>query len=468
MNRNTRNVIYTNSSIIAMLQRIADITIILLTTYIVASLIEGSISNNHFLIAFITISIFQLICGMTDFYRSWRGIKFNTEIKLLLRNWLLSVVFSFFFLSFTPSINADINYYSYWFFVSIPSFIILRLGIRFFVKYLRQLGYNNRKLVIVGGSKAGVHFIDNILRAPWLGFSVTGYYMVNNESSSRYDDLKINKKGGVDELIRDAKAGEIDRVYIALSTEETVIINHIFSELADTTCTAFFIPDIATYNVLQSRSEIINGIPVISLYDSPMSGINMIIKRIEDVILSSLILLLISPVLLLIAISIKITSPGPILFKQKRYGMDGKEISVWKFRSMTVMEDGSSVIQAIKNDPRVTLIGSFLRKTSLDELPQFFNVIYGDMSIVGPRPHAIVHNEQYRKLIKGYMLRHKMKPGITGWAQINGWRGETDTLEKMEKRVEYDLFYIQNWTFWLDLKIIILTIFKGFVNKSAY
>ncbi|RME08664.1 MAG: exopolysaccharide biosynthesis polyprenyl glycosylphosphotransferase, partial [Bacteroidetes bacterium] len=168
------------------------------------------------------------------------------------------------------------------------------------------------------------------------------------------------------------------------------------------------------------------------------------------------------------ALAVKLSSKGPVLFKQRRYGLDGQIVEVWKFRSMTVTEDGDNIRQARKNDPRVTPVGSFLRRTSLDELPQFINVLQGRMSIVGPRPHAVAHNEQYRKLIKGYMWRHKVKPGITGWAQVNGWRGETDTLEKMKKRVEYDLDYIRRWSLWLDLKIILLTVFKGFVGKNAY
>jgi putative colanic acid biosynthesis UDP-glucose lipid carrier transferase len=210
------------------------------------------------------------------------------------------------------------------------------------------------------------------------------------------------------------------------------------------------------------------GIPTISIYDSPIDGSNAIIKRIEDVILSTLILVLISPVLIGLAIAVKVTSKGPVFFKQNRYGIDGKPIKVWKFRSMNVMEDGAKVTQATKNDSRFTPIGQFIRKTSLDELPQFLNVLQGQMSIVGPRPHAVAHNEQYRSLVDGYMLRHKVKPGITGWAQINGWRGETDTLDKMEKRIEFDLEYIQNWSLALDLKIVFLTIFKGFINKNAY
>ncbi|MFP9227671.1 undecaprenyl-phosphate glucose phosphotransferase [Pectobacterium cacticida] len=468
MDKKNRRVVYTNSSIISMLQRISDISIILVTAYIVDFFYDEKISHRQFLIAFVIISIFQLICGISDFYRSWRGMKFSIEIKLLLQNWLLCIILGFYSLSFFSGMNIRINYYVFWFIIASLGFLISRASIRFLIGILRQVGYNKTKIVIVGSSKAGIYFINSILKTPWLGFDVIGYYVPDDKKSKSYDELGINKKGNLEKLILDAKHGGIDRVYIALSVEDSTLINYILSTLTDTTCTAFLIPDVFTYNILQSRSEVINGVPIISLYDSPMSGLNMIIKRTEDIIFSSIILIMISPLLVVISLMVKFTSPGPILFKQKRYGMDGKEISVWKFRSMTVMENSETVIQARRCDPRVTPVGAILRRTSLDELPQFFNVLRGDMSIVGPRPHAVVHNEQYRKLIKGYMLRHKVKPGITGWAQINGWRGETDTLEKMEKRVEYDLYYIQNWSVVLDIKIIFLTIFKGFVNKSAY
>ncbi len=204
------------------------------------------------------------------------------------------------------------------------------------------------------------------------------------------------------------------------------------------------------------------------IYETPFKGMNSYIKRLEDIILASLILIIVAFPMLIIAILIKLTSHGPILFKQLRYGLEGEPFEVWKFRTMKVCENGKTIIQARKIDPRVTQLGRFLRQTSLDELPQFFNVLQGYMSVVGPRPHAISHNEIYRKLIPGYMWRHKVKPGITGWAQINGWRGETDTLEKMQKRVEYDLEYIRDWSIGFDLKIVFLTILKGWFHKNAY
>jgi Undecaprenyl-phosphate glucose phosphotransferase len=213
----------------------------------------------------------------------------------------------------------------------------------------------------------------------------------------------------------------------------------------------------------------IAGVTTLTLRESPIRGLSLLVKTIEDQVLAFVILILIAPVLLAIALMIKCTSAGPILFKQKRYGIDGKLINVYKFRSMYMhQESEGTVTQAKRNDSRITPVGRFLRRSSLDELPQFFNVLQGRMSIVGPRPHAVAHNEQYKDLVAMYMQRHIVKPGITGWAQVNGLRGETDTLEKMQKRVEFDLYYIENWSIWFDFKIILMTIFKGFINKNAH
>ncbi len=242
----------------------------------------------------------------------------------------------------------------------------------------------------------------------------------------------------------------------------------LLDDLRDTTASIYFVPDIFLFDLIQANISTIKGIPIVAVCESPFVGINGTIKRISDVVLSFLILLLIAPLMLLIAIGVKLSSRGPVLFKQGRYGLDGKEIVVYKFRSMTVMEDGEQVNQATRNDPRITRFGSFLRKTSLDELPQFINVLQGRMSIVGPRPHAVSHNEIYRSLIKGYMIRHKVKPGITGWAQVNGFRGETETIEKMQARIDYDLDYLRNWSLFLDLSIIFKTICVVIKGKNAY
>jgi len=228
------------------------------------------------------------------------------------------------------------------------------------------------------------------------------------------------------------------------------------------------VPDIFVFDLIQARVDSIGDLPVVAVCETPFYGFNGLIKRLSDFFLASAILVLIAPILIAIAIGVKMSSPGPILFKQRRYGVDGRKIVVYKFRTMTVAEDGDVVRQATKNDARVTRFGAFLRKTSLDELPQFINVLQGRMSVVGPRPHAVAHNELYRKLIRGYMIRHKVRPGITGLAQVNGFRGETETVDKMKGRIEYDLAYLRNWSVLLDLQIVLKTVVVVLRKQNAY
>ncbi|EPY3977314.1 undecaprenyl-phosphate glucose phosphotransferase, partial [Klebsiella quasipneumoniae] len=431
--------------------------------YVICLFNKFSYAYGQVLISLAVLVVFQMIGGITDFYRSWRGVKISSELILIIKNWTLSFIIALGISSLFPIPDVNLNILIQWYLIVVIGFVICRFSIRIGSGLLRKIGYNTRNVAVVGSLPAGINLLRGFMDEPWLGFVVRGVY----------DDIKLDDYNGVpyggniNDLIKDAREGKLDRVYIALGMHDEIKIKNIVGQLTDTTCSVLLIPDIFTFNILQSRTEEINGVPVVPLFDTPLNGINMVVKRLEDIVVSSIILLLISPLLACIACAVKFTSPGPVIFRQVRYGMDGKSILVWKFRSMTVMEN-DNVIQATKNDVRITKIGKFLRSTSLDELPQFFNVFLGQMSVVGPRPHAVAHNEQYRTLIQGYMLRHKVKPGITGLAQINGWRGETDTLDKMEKRIEYDLLYIRGWSIWLDLKIIFLTVLKGFINKSAY
>jgi putative colanic acid biosynthesis UDP-glucose lipid carrier transferase len=243
---------------------------------------------------------------------------------------------------------------------------------------------------------------------------------------------------------------------------------NLLDDLRDTTASIYYVPDIFVFDLIQARSGEIHGIPVVAMCETPFYGYRGVTKRLTDVVLSVTILLLFLPLLLLIAVMVKLSSPGPVIFKQRRYGLDGREIAVYKFRTMSVTEDGAQIRQASKTDSRITRIGGILRRTSMDELPQLINVLQGRMSLVGPRPHAVAHNEEYRKLIKGYMVRHKVLPGITGLAQVNGCRGETSQLEEMEARVNYDLDYLRRWTPMLDIKIILLTAVKIFRDDKAY
>nr|CBX29358.1 Probable CPS biosynthesis glycosyltransferase [uncultured Desulfobacterium sp.] len=321
--------------------------------------------------------------------------------------------------------------------------------------------------MVVGAGNLGIKITGTLKENSWLGIDIKGFF----DDDPGKNDTTINGIrviGKLHDIVPYVKNNKIDMVYIALPSINELSIRNVISELCETTAAVFMVPDVFNITLLKLSLEEIAGLPVINLNETPCCGINDIIKLLEDRILALIILVIILPFMLIIALIVKLTSPGPVIFKQSRYGINGNKIKVLKFRTMTVCEDGTNLRQAGRNDSRVTPFGSFLRRTSLDELPQFFNVLLGNMSIVGPRPHAVAHNELYGKLIKFYMLRHKMKPGITGWAQINGLRGETDTLEKMEKRVEYDLYYINNWSILLDLKIMLITIFKGFTGKNAY
>jgi putative colanic acid biosynthesis UDP-glucose lipid carrier transferase len=344
--------------------------------------------------------------------------------------------------------------------------VALRVFVRFGLRVMRRRGRNTRSLAFAGAGELAQKVNAKVASAPWMGMMVVGAYDDRDPGRLPQDGLPL--LGDFSRLVEDARAGKVDYAYITLPMHADKRITQLVSELADTTASVYVVPDFFVYELQHARWFNMGGIPMVSVFESPFYGVDGWLKRTEDLLLGSIILLLIAPLMLLIAAGVKLTSPGPAIFKQRRYGLNGEVVEVWKFRSMSVCEDGALVVQARKGDARVTPLGAFLRRTSLDELPQFINVLQGTMSIVGPRPHAVAHNEQYRRLIHGYMLRHKVKPGITGWAQVNGWRGETDTLEKMQKRVEHDLAYIRDWSLWGDIRIVWLTMWKGFVGNNAY
>ncbi len=354
-----------------------------------------------------------------------------------------------------------------WILLSISCMIFVKCVAIYAIREFLKRNSHVRRIAILGMTKGGIA-IEHALRKDIRHQKFEISYF-DDRDVSRFGYLsKTQLNGNIDQLVQLAKDGEIDEVYIALPMVAKDRIQKSLRLLSDTMAETYIVPDLYTYDLNVSQIRTIGNVQTFSVFGSPFEGMGAVLKRIEDIIISSVIILLISPVLIAVAIGVKRSSPGPVLFKQDRYGLGGKRIRVWKFRSMGVMENDAIVTQATKNDPRVTKFGAFIRRTSLDELPQFFNVLQGSMSIVGPRPHAVAHNEEYRVLVDKYMLRHKVKPGITGLAQIKGFRGETDTLDKMEMRVKYDLKYIQNWSLLLDLKIIFLTIFKGFVSETAY
>jgi len=464
-----RGILHAHQSSLSVAHRLLDLTVIVLAGYWQGQQ-DAPMGAESWIQILLAVLVFHWLSEFHQLYGSWRGERIGREVIKVFNYWGLTfvVLLTVDYLLLKHD-NLPDNSQMTWFAAVLLVLCGYRLLIRSLLHGLRRRGFNTRRVAIVGTGQVGQRLAESISSAPWMGMELLGFY----DTEPQQMDLsvpgpRVPVLGDLQQLIDDAREGRIDKVYITLALSGQPDLHDLVKGLSDTTASVYLIPDVFMFELLHARSESINGLASISIFDSPMDGAWSLVKRVEDILLSTLILLMIALPLLLIAIAIKVTSPGPVLFRQRRYGLDGKPIMVWKFRSMSVQENGDVVTQATRNDSRITPLGAFLRRTSLDELPQFFNVLRGDMSIVGPRPHAVAHNEQYRKQVAGYMLRHKVKPGITGWAQINGWRGETDTLDKMQKRVEFDLEYIEHWSLWLDMKIILLTLFKGFTHKNAF
>ncbi len=353
-----------------------------------------------------------------------------------------------------------------WFTATPVVLVLFHFFTRAYIHQLHKRGHA-RKAIIIGGNDVGLRLAVRLETNECLLTDCLGFFD-DRRKDRLIDGVQKRYLGHTQDLMAYIAANKVDVIYISLPLSQKDRIASLMHVLKDSTASIYVVPDVFTYDLIQARIDQIGGIPVIAILETPLTSINAFNKRALDVVLSMLILALISPLLLAIAIAVRLGSPGPVIFKQRRYGLNGEEIIVYKFRSMTVCEDGSDIRQATQGDARVTRLGAFLRKTSLDELPQFINVLQGRMSVVGPRPHAVAHNELYRKLIAGYMLRHKVRPGITGWAQVNGYRGETESVDMMAARVQHDLDYLRNWSLSLDLLIVFKTIWLVFKDARAY
>jgi len=354
-----------------------------------------------------------------------------------------------------------------WMFVTPTLIILARVSVSLIISRMALSASNRRSVVVAGANDLGASLAQKINSDRHLGMRLRGFF--DDRGIDRLSSISHNQLlGRLKELPDYVKGNAIDLIFIALPIRNVQRVTELLDELHDTTASIYFVPDVFVFDLIQCRTADIDGVPVVALCETPFYGTRGISKRISDFVVASLFLIIASPLLLAIAIAIKATSPGSVIFKQRRYGLDGHEIVVYKFRSMAVSEDSDVVRQATRNDKRVTRIGAVLRKYSLDELPQFVNVLQGRMSVVGPRPHAVTHNEEYRQLIKGYMVRHKVTPGITGLAQVRGFRGETADLDAMRNRVESDLEYLRNWSLALDLRIILKTAWMVLSDNKAY
>lgn len=456
---------------LAPLMRLVDLVLIYVALWLPTYARGEEWTERSWIAATIAAVLFLVIGQSLNVYQSARGARLRAQVMRIWGGWMAGVVPTLLFLIFALKVSeAYSRVIVLSWFVLAPFLVSMwRTAATLFLRELRSRGYNTRSAAIVGMTELGEQLAAQMHAIPSLGLRVYGFYDDRDEERCHPIGPELGTRAGtLADLVAAAKAGDVDLIYIAFPLRAEPRINRLLRELSDTTASVYLAADFYVYDLLHARWATLGAVPTMSMHETPFYGVDGWLKRLEDIVIASIILMVIAIPMAIIGIGVKLTSPGPALFRQRRYGLNGEVIDVIKFRSMTVTEDGEHIRQATKEDARVTKFGAFLRRTNLDELPQFLNVLEGSMSIVGPRPHAVAHNELYRKKIRGYMLRHKVKPGITGWAQVNGWRGETDTLEKMERRVEHDLDYIRNWSLLWDLQIIFMTVFKSDARRNAY
>lgn len=454
-----------HSSILLWVMRFLD-CIILLATCLAAYLIVFGPTPlpPHYQVAVLfSVLLLIVIFHAYSLYRAWRGVDYTQELTAIIVAW--TTIFAILvFLSVITKSSAQFSraWMVLWYVFGCAALLLTRYVLRRTLQFLRSRGYNLRHIVIIASGKVGQHVFTSLRDAPEAGFSIKAYF-----SDDELDDGIIGSPhhGILSEAVDFLEQNHVDQIWLAMPLRDADKIHNIIDDLKDVTVDIRLVPDIFGFRLINHSVSTIAGMPVLNLSVTPMDGVNRWIKALEDKLISAVILLLISPVFLLIAIAIKLNTPGPVFYKQSRLSWNGTAFTMYKFRTMPIdAEFDTGAVWAKQGENRATTVGNFLRRTSLDELPQFWNVLRGDMSIVGPRPERPEFVAKFRKDIPSYMQKHMVKAGITGWAQVNGWRGNTD----LSKRIEHDLYYIDNWSLWLDLRIIFTTIIKGFVHKNAY
>jgi putative colanic acid biosynthesis UDP-glucose lipid carrier transferase len=412
----------------------------------------------------LSLTVFASISPSFDLYRNWRGSTKTQELSTIIGVWTM-VFLLLALLTFITKSNISRSWAISWFIIGLGSLLTCRLILRSTLSKMRRLGYNQRHIVILGSGQVGQQVAETLADSVENGFRLNAFF-TNDTDLTKINNLNSHLiTGKIKESFRYIANNHVDQVWIAMPISKVKQIQVILKGLNHSTADIRLVPDIFGFQLINQSVSTVAGLPVVNLSLTPMDGANRYIKALEDKVLTALILLTISPILAVLAIGVKLTSHGPIFYRQERVSWYGKSFYMYKFRSMPVnAENDSGAVWAKAGENRATPFGSFLRRTSLDELPQFWNVLKGDMSIVGPRPERPMFVEKFKDEIPGYMQKHKVKAGITGWAQVHGWRGDTD----LNKRIEHDLHYIENWSLWMDIKIIFMTVFKGFINKNAY
>ena len=464
---------------LSVLSRIIDIAMVALGAAIAAAVHSGKVvwldDMQSVSLAFgcLLVVVFFPALGI---YQSWRGKPLYDLLSRVAGGWVMveitGVLISF---SLHRSDNLSRLWLVYWAVATIVLLIITKVIVYSILRGLRREGFNQRAVAIVGGAPYGRFLIEQMRGRPEAGFSPVVVFDEDGTINPYEDPDAADAIEGVpverdyQRMIQLVRQRAIRELWLALPISKEKAIHRFVMDLRNDFVNIRFIPDVRSLTLFNQPMVELLGVPAINLAASPITDLRVLPKRVFDRLFALAALTALAPLMLLIAAMVKLSSPGPVFFRQKRKGIDGNQFEIYKFRSMKMhKEEAGKITQATRRDPRITAVGAFLRRTSLDELPQFINVLRGEMSVVGPRPHALEHDDIYKDLVKGYMHRYRIKPGITGWAQINGYRGETDRIEKMMGRVKLDLYYMQHWTFWLDIKIVVLTLWKGFVGSNAY
>lgn len=461
-----RSVLKDNASVFEWLLRTLDPLIVAgvgLAVY--AAYLGGIDPPERYVLALIGMSFAcATLFPFAQLYTSQRGVTLFEEVRRLANAWLVlaAIWFAFLFLSKTGAEFSRV-WSLYWIVFGFIAHLAFRGSIRLSLRALRRRGYNLRHIAIIGAGSLGREIAQRLHRSPWSGLALRSFY---DDDAALHGTVVegIPVRGEVDRILHDLEDEPLDQVWIALPMRAEAKIRDLLLGLRMHSVQVRFVPDIFNFTLLHHSMTEVAGFPVINLTDSPLDGINRVVKDLEDLLLSLVIVTLASPLMLLIAIVIKLTSPGPVLYRQERVTWNGERFHMLKFRSMPVdAEAHSGPVWAKRNEPRATPIGALLRRTSLDELPQFLNVLRGQMSIVGPRPERPEFVHRFRQEIPGYMQKHLVKAGITGWAQVNDLRGDTD----LQERIRYDLYYIENWSLWFDLRIMALTVIHIFRSRHA-
>ena len=465
-----RGWVHTHGATLVDLLRVVDALWIVVGLWATEYWLGIAWQDRHLLIVFAAIGLFTAAAGQWPLYRSWRVSSLRAEVERAVFCLCVAMLLLASGLYFVEPSLVDVPraVLPLWGLTVLVLLVGTRVVARLVLRTLRRNGRNFRTAAIVGANDTGHSIAALMRRSSWMGIVVSGIYDDRAAMAARtHPELK--PAGDIAALVQRVRAGEIDVVYVVLPLRAELRIRQVVDQLRDSMVEVLFVPDFSAFGLLHARWEVLGGMPMVSLLDTPHRGFEGLSKRLFDIVVASLILAVLALPMLAIALGIKLGSPGPVIFRQRRYGLDGKEFEIYKFRSMTTVEDGKNAfVQATKNDMRVTPFGAFLRRSSLDELPQIINVLQGRMSLVGPRPHPVALNESQRQVIDDYMLRHKVRPGITGWAQVNGFRGETDTPDKMLNRIRCDLEYINYWSLKLDIRILWMTLFRVFDDPNAY